>query len=185
MLRHRLLLNLFPLVFAALIVSAAGPRLAADENWPQFRGPDGQGHAAGSASLALERNGDIAWKTPIHGRGWSSPVVWGNQIWLTTATEDGKQLFAMCVDPATGRILNDLKLFDVDDPAQIPTFNSFASPTPVIEAGRVYVSFGSAGTAYLDTHTGAVIWERRNLPCNHFRGPGSSPILFENLLILH
>ena len=167
-------------------MSAAGPRLAADDNWPQFRGPDGQGHAAGTGvPWRWSETENVRWKTPLHGRGWSSPVVWGNQVWLTTATEDGKQLYAMCVELATGRIVYDLKLFDVAEPAQIHTFNSYASPTPVIEEGRVYISFGSDGTACLDTHTGAVIWERRDLPCNHFRGPGSSPILFENLLIDH
>lgn len=159
---------------------------AANSNWPQFRGPDGQGHSdATGLPLHWSETEGVVWKTPIHGRGWSSPVVWGNQIWLSTASEDGKQLYAVCVDAATGRVLRDSKLFDVAAPAPIHTFNSYASPTPVIEAGRVYVSFGSAGTACLDTADGRVVWQRRDLPCNHFRGPGSSPILFENLLILH
>lgn len=158
----------------------------AEQNWPQFRGPDGQGHSdATGLPVHWSESENVVWKTPIHGRGWSSPVVWGDQIWLTTATEDGKELFAICVDGQTGRVLRDLKLFDVAEPQHIHTFNSYASPTPVIEAGRVYVTFGSAGTACLDTADGHVVWQRRDLPCNHFRGPGSSPILFENLLILH
>jgi outer membrane protein assembly factor BamB len=175
------------LLLAAFAATLVAPRsLAADENWPQFRGPDGQGHSdATGLPVHWSETENIVWKTPIHGRGWSSPVIWGDQIWLTTATEDGKELFAVCVDRQSGRVQHDLKLFDVAEPQAIHTFNSYASPTPVIEAGRVYISFGSAGTACLDTADGHVVWQRRDLPCNHFRGAGSSPILFENLLILH
>ena len=91
----------------------------------------------------------------------------------------------MCIDLATGKIAHDIKLFDVENPANTQQYNSFASPTPAIEEDRVYVQFGSYGTACLDTHTGKTLWQRRDLPCNHFRGPGSSPMLFENLLLLH
>ena len=175
---------LLPALLAAILVA---PRpLAAEENWPQFRGPDGQGHSAATGlPMHWSETENIVWKTPIHGSGWSSPVVWGDQIWLTTATEDGKELFAVCVDRQTGHVLHDLKVFEVAAPAATRVYNSYASPTPVIEAGRVYISFGSAGTACLDTADGHVIWQRRDLPCNHFRGAGSSPILFENLLFLH
>ena len=79
----------------------------------------------------------------------------------------------------------DAKLFDVAQPEDTQKYNSFASPTPVIEEGRVYVHFGSYGTAALDTATGKPLWTRRDLPCNHWRGPGSSPILYEDLLIVH
>jgi outer membrane protein assembly factor BamB len=176
--------NLLIALFAAILI--ASRPVAAAENWPQFRGPDGQGHSdATGLPIHWSETDSVAWKTPIHGRGWSSPVVWGDQIWLTTATEGGKELFAVCVDRRTGSVEHDLKLFDVAEPAKIHTFNSYASPTPAIEAGRVYISFGSAGTACLDTADGHVVWQRRDLPCNHFRGAGSSPILFENLLILH
>ena len=168
---------------AAMLLAPRGA--AADTNWPQFRGPDGQGHSDATAvPLRWSAAEGVVWKTPVHGRGWSSPVVWGNQIWLTTATEDGKELFALCADAATGHILHDLKLFEVAEPQHIHTFNSYASPTPAIEAGRVYITFGSPGTACLDTADGHVVWQRRDLPCNHWRGAGSSPILFENLLIL-
>ncbi len=175
------------LLSALLAAILVAPRpLAAEENWPQFRGPDGQGHSAATGlPVHWSETENVVWKTPIHGSGWSSPVVWGDQIWLTTATEDGKELFAVCVDLKSGHLLHDLKVFEVANPAATRVYNSYASPTPVIEAGRVYVSFGSAGTACLDTADGHVIWQRRDLPCNHFRGAGSSPILFENLLFLH
>ena len=109
----------------------------------------------------------------------------GSQVWLTTATPDGKQLSALALDKDTGKILHDLKLFDVATPQFAHAFNTYASPTPVIEPGRVYVTFGSPGTAAIDTATGKVVWERRDLECNHFRGAGSSPILFGNLLLMH
>jgi outer membrane protein assembly factor BamB len=104
---------------------------------------------------------------------------------MTTATEDGKQMFGICVDRESGKVVRDVKVFDVEAPQPIHTLNSYASPTPVIEAGRVYLHFGSYGTACLDTKSGATLWSRRDLPCDHFRGPGSSPILFERLLIVH
>ena len=118
---------------------------------------------------------NVRWKTAIHGKGWSSPVVLNNQIWLTTAPEDGKELFAMCLDANTGSILHDIKVFDVAKPEFCHATNSYASCSPVIEPGRVYVHYGSYGTACLDTATGKKLWERQDFPCDHFRGPASSP----------
>jgi len=156
-----------------------------DRNWPQFRGPNGDGMATDAKLPSKLTEGEnLRWKIPISGRGWSSPVIWGNRIWLTTAPQDGKQLFAICVDFRSGKTLHRIKVFDVVNPRFRHATNSYASCTPVIEEGRIYVHFGSYGTACLDTETGKKIWERRDLPCNHFRGPGSSPILFKNLLIL-
>ena len=156
------------------------------ENWPQFRGPDGQGHSdAKGLPLTWSETQNIKWKTPIHGKGWSSPVIWGSQIWVTTATEDAKQLFVVCVDRDTGKILHDTKLFDVETPQFIIKLNSPASPTPVIEEGRGYVTFGTPGTACLDTATGKVLSQRRDLQIDHVRGAGASPILFGNLLIVN
>src|SRR5215468_5322520 len=153
--------------------------------WPQFRGPNGDGSCqARGLPLTWSETSHVRWKTAIHGRAWSSPVIWGRQIWLTTATPDGKQLSVLQVDLEKGSIERDLKLFDVEKPQFAHEFNSYASPTPVIEAGRVYVTFGSPGTACLGTSTGSVLWQRQDLHCDHFRGPGSSPILHDNLLYL-
>lgn len=169
----------------AVVFLAAGWSLAG-ENWPNFHGPTNDNHSdARDLPLVWSETENVAWKTPIHDSGWSSPVIWDDQIWLTTATDDGKQSFALCVDRQSGRVLHDLKLFDNPNPEDTRKYNSFASCTPAIEAGRVYVHFGSYGTACLDTRTAAVLWSRRDLPCLHWRGPGSSPILFENLLIVH
>ncbi len=160
--------------------------VAAQENWPQFRGPSGNGHADGSGlPLKWNEETNVKWKSAIHGKGWSSPVVWAKQIWLTTATEDGKKLSVLCLDRDSGRVLLDKKLFDVAKPQFCHRFNSYASPTPVIEMGRVYITFGSPGIACIDTKTLKTLWTRRDFVCNHFRGAGSSPILFGDLLINH
>ena len=166
------------------IVLLATP-LGAQSDWPQFRGPAGDGIAAGPVPVTWAEGKNIKWKTPIHGKGWSSPVVLGNRVWVTTATPDGKELFLLALDRDSGKILHDIKLFDVATPQFIHTFNSPASPTPVAEPGLLCVTFGSPGTACLDPGTAKVIWQRRDLECNHFRGAGSSPIFFEDLLIMH
>jgi outer membrane protein assembly factor BamB len=112
-------------------------------------------------------------------------VIWGDRIWLTTASEDGTELTAVCVDKKSGKISFQRRLRHVAVPQYCIPFNSYASPSPVIEEGRVYVSFGSPYSACLDSNSGAVIWERTDFVCNHFRAAGSSPIIYRNLLILH
>lgn len=153
--------------------------------WPQFRGPDGLGTARGNPPLTWAEDRNIRWKTAVHGRAWSSPILLGSQVWMTTATEDGRELFAVALDRETGKVIFDLKLFQVAQPQYAHPFNTYASPTPVAEPGRVYVTFGSPGTAAIDAATGKVLWERRDFECNHFRGAGSSPILFGDLLLMH
>jgi hypothetical protein len=158
----------------------------AGETWPNFHGPTNDNHSeAKDLPLTWSETENVVWKTPIHDSGWSSPVIWQNQIWLTTASDDGKQSFVLCIDRRNGKVVRDLKLFDNGNPEDTRQYNSFASPTPAIEEGRVYVHFGSYGTACLDTNTAEVLWSRSDLACRHWRGPGSSPILFENLLIVH
>ncbi len=155
------------------------------ENWTQFRGPRGDGLTAETGlPVTWSETENIAWKTPIHGRAWSSPVIWEDQVWMTTATEDGKELFAVCVDRNSGKIVHDIKVFDIAEPQFCYSLNSYGSCTPAIEAGRVYVHFGAHGTACLDTGSGQVLWTRQDLKCNHFRGPASSPILYGNLLVV-
>ena len=161
------------------------------QDWPDFRGPYASGHAAAEGAplaglpLSWSESENVKWKTPIPYRGWSTPVVMGGQIWLTTATEDGRDYFVLCLDAETGQIQLNQKLFHSDNPEPLGnSVNCYAAPSPVIEPGRVYVHFGSYGTACIDTKTHRTIWERTDLPCQHYRGPGSSPILFEDLLIL-
>jgi outer membrane protein assembly factor BamB len=180
---HTMRRLLLPLALLSLLLASLAHVHA---QWPQFRGPDGLGTtSARQLPLTWSEQQNVRWKTAIHGRAWSSPVILGNQVWVTTATPDGRTLSALALDRDTGKILHDLKLFDVAQPQFAHAFNTYASPTPVIEQGRIYVTFGSPGTAAIDTKTGKVLWERRDLECNHFRGAGSSPILFDNLLLMH
>jgi outer membrane protein assembly factor BamB len=172
-----------PLLLVSALSLAAGD---AAQNWPQFRGPRGDGKSdATGLPLTWSETQNVVWKTAIHGKGWSSPVVRGDQVWLTTAPEDGTRLSAVCVNRNSAKVVHDVVVFEVDKPAFCHPTNSYASPTPCIEEGRVYVHFGTYGTACLDTKTGKKLWERRDLHCDHFRGPASSPILYDGLLFVH
>src|SRR5262245_54157173 len=166
------MLRLVPLLILLVGAVALPPEGAADR-WPQFRGLHGAGVADAACKPPVEwsETKNVRWKTAIQDRGWSSPVVWGEQIWLTTARKDGKQMFVLCVDRKTGKILLDRKLWDIEKPAFCHDLNSYASPTCAVEEGRVYASFGSYGTVCLDTKSFEQLWERRDLPCDHFRGP--------------
>jgi outer membrane protein assembly factor BamB len=175
-----------------LLCSLALSTVLARADWPDFRGPGQNGHATGPGDSALidlplvwSETNNVKWRTPIPHQGWSTPVVLGNQIWLTTAPASGREFFAICEAADTGRILSNERIFQCETPDPLGNnLNSYASPSPVIEPGRVYVHFGSYGTACLDTASFKVLWKRDDLPCRHFRGPGSSPVLFNNLLIL-
>src|SRR3989449_2129330 len=168
--------------------------VAARGDWPEFRGPWGDGHVSAPGDtkpiglpLHWSETNNVKWKTEIPYRGWSTPVVIGDQIWLTTATEDGHDFFAISVDAKTGQIGFKEKVFHSDNPEPLgngASMNCYATPSPMLELGRVYVHFGSFGTACLDTSTGKVLWKRDDLRCRHYRGPASSLVSFENLLIL-
>lgn len=159
---------------------------AAPTDWPAFRGPTGDGHAPAGCNppVTWSETEYVKWKTAVHDKGWSSPVVAGNRVWVTTAKEDGKAFYAVALDRATGKVIHDLEVFTAEKPAFCHPFNSYASCTPVLEGGKVFAHFGTYGTACLDGETGKKLWENKELHCDHFRGPASSPILFENLLIL-
>jgi len=159
---------------------------SASENWTHFRGPELNAIAyVTHVPVSWDEETNIKWKTGIHGRGWSSPVVYGDQVWLTTASADGTEMFAVCVDFNTGEIIHDINVFSFDSAIRKHDINTFASPTAAIEDGFVYVHFGSMGTACLNTDNGSVKWIRTDLECNHIQGPGSSAFLYGDLLILH
>ena len=163
-----------------------GIQISADDHWNQFRGPNANGHTqADSLPLKWSESSHLTWKTDIPGKAWSSPVVWDNQIWMTNATKDGKELDVLCLDANSGKIFKTINVFKIEKPQFCYPFNSYASPTPVIEDGKIWVHYGSAGTACINTSTGKLIWQRQDLPCDHFRGPGSSPIIFKNLLMIN
>ena len=175
----------FP-TLALIWLLALTSTLMAGDNWPQFRGPSGQGHSdARGLPLSWSETENVTWKVPIPGRGWSSPVVQGNQIWMTTALDEGHSLRAICVDRASGRLLHNVEVFAPADPPEKNAKNSYASPTPVVEEGYVYVHFGTMGTACLDTSAGSIVWKNDELKLDHKEGPGSSPIMYGDLLILN
>ncbi len=157
-----------------------------EKNWTHFRGSKLDGIAnVEFCPVKWAPDSNIVWKTKIHGRGWSSTVVYEDQIWMTTATDDGKEMYAVCVDFNSGEILFDIKLFAPDSIFRKHDINSFATPTPCIEKDRVYTHFGKYGTACLSTHDGSIIWQRTDFKALHIQGPGASPIIYKDLLILH
>ena len=176
--------------FIAVPLLAATAAHAGD--WPQFRGPTGQGHAPDEVvPLTWSETENVAWKTAVPGRGWSSPVIVGDLIWLTTAVTDretGTSLRLIAFDVSSGEAAMDVEVFAVTDTTLLNQKNSFASPTPVIgpDGERVYVHFGAQGTAAVATggeSAGEVLWRTR-FPYTSQHGNGGSPILHEGLLIV-
>src|SRR5262245_12990961 len=133
-------------------------------DWPDFRGPHGDGHASAKGlPLHWSETNNIKWKTEIPHKGISTPVVMDGQIWLTTATVDGHDFFVICIDAVTGKVRFNEKVFQSDNPESLgngASMNSYATPSAFLEPGRVYVHFGSFGTACLDASTAKVIWKR-------------------------
>lgn len=165
-----------------LLALVAAPHLAAAD-WPQFRGPGGDGHSAEArAPLEWSDEKNIAWRTPVPGLGWSSPVLLAGKLWLTTALENGKSLRALCLDARTGKLDLDVEVFHIDNPGKVHNKNSHASPTPILEPDRVYVHFGAHGTACLDDK-GKVLWQRQ-LKYAHGHGPAGSPLAHGDVLFI-
>ncbi|HVK19029.1 MAG TPA: PQQ-binding-like beta-propeller repeat protein [Fimbriiglobus sp.] len=171
--------------FAALSLTLAltSPIVA---DWPQFRGPAGQGLAdmkAPPTEWGPEKN--VAWKVEVPGKGWSSPVVAGGRVYLTTAVPQGdgrsadQSLRALCLDTTTGSTLWDREVFKQDGKSAPPIHakNSHASPTPVIDGDRLYVHFGHQGTACLSAKDGSVLWANRDLTYKPVHGNGGSPVV--------
>lgn len=160
------------------------------EDWPQFRGPTGQGHST-ATGLPIEwsETRNVAWKVPVPGQGWSSPVIRDGVIWLTTATEvagrnrSARSLRLLAFDAATGQQRLDTEVFATSSPEFIHQKNSYASPTPILDGDRVYVHFGAEGTAALTT-TGKPIWKTK-LAYQSQHGNGGSPVLYRDLLIVN
>jgi outer membrane protein assembly factor BamB len=178
-----------PLV-AAVVVALGTGVVAWAENWPEFRGPTGQGHAQGTLPIEWGPDKNVAWKQNIPGHGWSSPVVWEGRIYLTTAVPDTQSptndlsLRALCLDAKSGRVIWDVEAIrqpgDKVPPHQRK--NSDASPTPIVDGKRLFVHFGHLGTACLDLD-GKVLWRNLELRYSPVHGNGGSPILADDLLV--
>ena len=186
--------------------------LSGAESWPQWRGPAANGHA-GKAGYPSEWSAkkNIAWKSVLPGRGHSSPVHDGDTIWVTTAIETAASeaekkerlkankglptvtvlsevsLRALRIDPKSGKVLKNVEVLSKKQPQWVHKLNSYASPTPVIEDGKVYFHFGAYGNACIDAKTGKILWknEDKALWVMHENGPGSSPLIWDNLMIFH
>ncbi|MBX7207781.1 MAG: PQQ-like beta-propeller repeat protein [Verrucomicrobiaceae bacterium] len=195
--------------FSLGIVAVTGLSFA-EQNWPEWRGLNGQGVAAArDVPVEWSETKAVAWKTELPGRGWSTPVVWGNEIWMTTAIEkaatpedaekrlktntgdqpltvlESVSLRALCVARDSGKLLHDVELLNVKEPQWVHQLNSYASPSPVIEEGRLYAHFGSLGSACLDTKSLRVLWKNEEIRIMHENGPGSTPVLVDDKLVIH
>ena len=186
--KHFLSTSVISTVTLALLLQSSA------EDWPQFRGPHGDGHSAASnVPLTWSETENIAWKTPVPGKGWSSPVLVGDRIYLTSAVAAGddqdalkvdRSLRALAIDAGSGAIVWDVEVFQ--QPAasapQIHRKNSHASATALVEDGRVYVHFGHMGTACLD-RDGKILWKNQELKYTPVHGNGGCPIIVGDHLI--
>ena len=145
------------------------------ENWTHFRGTNLDGHSQSAHAITTWNDStNIIWKTEIRGYSWSSPVIFDDQIWTSSATQNGEEMFAVCTDFNTGKIVKEVMLFKPDSVQHIHPSNSYATPTPCIEDGFVYVHFGTYGTACIGTRNFEVVWTRTDLNCDHMQGAASS-----------
>ena len=195
---------------ARTLLLLLSPALLTAAEWPQWRGPEGMGHsAAKNLPLTWSETSNIAWKAELPGRGWSSPVIDGRQIWVTTAVEtkasaeaakarlqgkkpdqpltllDTVELRALCVDRDSGKLLHNVLLLTKTEPQAVHELNSYASPSPVLDDGRLYCHFGTFGTACVDIKTAKLLWTNTSLEINHENGPGSTPIIHGDKMIVH
>lgn len=184
------------ILLAALVFRSA----LAEDSWPQFRGPTGQGLATSClVPDHFDQTSGMCWRTEIEGKGWSSPVVADGKIWLTTAIEHERtqtkvkgetkdvasrlNLRAVCVDFASGKLLHECELAEVKQAQPIHALNTYASPTPVISDGKIFCHFGTYGTWCLNAANGEVIWHKQ-VVVDHSVGPGSSPVVCGEHLII-
>ncbi len=192
---------------ALLLLVNLGSTLRADD-WPGFRGGARAGVAeAKTLPDTWDTKKNVVWNVAIDGRGWSSPVVWGDRVFLTTVVSDknmsapkkglyiqdliGKvpdgehRWLVLCLDFKTGKTLWTQEVHKGKPPSGVHVKNSYASETPVVDAGRVVAVFGNVGVYCLD-HTGKKIWSKALEPraTQMNWGPAASPVLYQDRLFL-
>ncbi|HKJ43083.1 MAG TPA: PQQ-binding-like beta-propeller repeat protein [Sunxiuqinia sp.] len=178
--------NYLFLLFGVVFLCSCSQSKTSFENWTHFRGSQLDGlSTTQKAPVNWSETENIAWKIKIDGMGWSSPVVYGNQVWLTSADRQGEWMSAYSINFETGKLLKEMQLFTPDSIRRIHATNSYATPTPCIEEGFVYVHYGTYGTTCINTKNFQVVWSRTDLHCDHVQGAASSPILYNDLLIIH
>ncbi len=169
------------IILISLFIHVSG-----QQSWTHFRGNHLDGHAVGDHyPVKFGASENVVWKAPVEGLAWSSPVVWGDQVWLTTATRNGEKLSVVCVDYTSGNILFQKVLFEPETIQNIHATNSYATPTPAIEGRFVYVHFGTYGTACINTDNFSVVWTRTDMNCEHMQGAASSVVIHKNMLLVH
>lgn len=205
-------LNLKFVICISLLFGFGPPNFARSEDdvWPQWRGPSGFGHSnASNLPLQWDESKNVVWSVGTNGRGYSSPIVRGQQIWITSAIEtlasaddaasrlkintgdqpltvlDRVEFLAECLDRRTGKLLHSIRLFSFEKPQWVHKLNSYASPTPYLDGNRLYCHFGAFGTACLNTDTSNVEWVNQELQVMHENGPGGSPIVAGDYVVFH
>ncbi len=168
-------------IIAGFCLAVAGTTQAG--NWPQFRGPTAQGHSTETGlPVTWSATENIAWKAPIPGESWSSPVVWADRVFLTTATDGGASCRVLALDRKSGKILWDKEVFQ-QVPRRKEGRNSYATPTPATDGERIYACFGDGSFAALN-FAGEVVWTNRDYKFYGQHGLATSPILHDGLLIM-
>lgn len=181
LLKNRIVISLL-----GLLLLTAGLKSQSTGSWTHFRGSELNGVSLEKGFPTRWNDSlNIAWKFPEWGKGWSSPVVLDQQVWFTSADRQTREMRVICVDLGTGEKLYDRLIFHPEKLHRIHAVNSYATPTPAIEEGYVYVHFGRYGTACLSAATAETVWKRTDLQCEHIQGPGSSLMLYKDKLIVH
>jgi outer membrane protein assembly factor BamB len=199
----------FRLTCFAAVLALIGSRANGDENWPQFRGADSTGVIDDASNLPAtwSDSENISWKTDIPGRGWSSPIVWGNRVFVTSVVNLGEseppkkglyfggdrptppqsnhRWMLYCLDLESGKILWEKQIHEGVPETPIHLKGSYASETPVTDGEHLYVLFGSIGVYCFDFN-GEEIWKRPIKPRKMRNGWGTaaSPVLHEDRLYL-
>ena len=169
------------LMSAALVFLTA--EVACAENWPQFRGPTAQGLSGETKPpIHWTATEHVLWKTALPGDSWSSPVIWGDRVFVTTATDAGESCRVLSLDRRTGKIVWNREVFK-QTPRRKEGRNSYATPTPATDGKRIYACFGDGSFAALD-FAGGIVWTNRDYKFYGQHGLGSSPILLDGLLIM-
>ncbi len=169
-------------LFTSCTSSDYAPQTTA-ENWPRFRGPNGQGHSRETGlPVHWSATSNVVWKTAIPGEGWSSPIVWDGKIFLTSVTENGSKCHVLCVEAASGVILWNKQVLE-QQPRRKENKNSYATPTATTDGQQVYAVFGDGSVVAL-TMKGDLVWTNREVKFYSRHGLGSSPIVHDGLLIM-
>ena len=170
-------------VFATVFILLLFPPVIQADNWPQFRGPDHQGHSSESGlPLKWSDTENVAWRIELPGQSWSSPIVWGNRVFVTTTLNDGVSCRVLSIDSTDGSIQWNKEVFE-QTLLRKEDRNTYATPTPATDGEKVYACFGDGSFVALN-YAGDIVWTNRDHPFYGQHGLGTSPILYDGMLIM-